>query len=264
MFNPLWRAKNGFKIQSFGDHKILFIFDNKEDVDRILEGELWTFDKHLVVMNRYENESSLQDIKFEKTKLWVQLHGIPIKYMTIEAAKKIGSVLGEVYAPTNRKLFDGGHFIHIQVSIDLSLPLCCGRLVSVGEGGKQVWISFKYERLPNICYWCGRLTHDDRDCDLWIDSKGTLKLEQRDFGPHLRAQPFVAARRNAILLLGFYAKKKKVSSGTLEESNLGQNSVSGRRCATEQPHDVTVSNNDGSNNDDIEADEIISLKCNEG
>ena len=69
-FTPLWRARNGFKIQSFGDHKILFTFDNKEDVDRILEGEPWSFDKHLVVMSRYENESSLEDIQFEKTKLW--------------------------------------------------------------------------------------------------------------------------------------------------------------------------------------------------
>ena len=69
-FTPLWRARNGFKIQSFGDHKILFTFNNKEDVDRILEGELWSFDKHLVVMSQYENESSLGDIQFEKTKLW--------------------------------------------------------------------------------------------------------------------------------------------------------------------------------------------------
>ena len=89
-------------------------------MDRILEGEPWTFDKHLVVMSQYENGSTLQDIKFERTKLWVQLHGIPIKYMTVEAAKKIGRVLGEVFAPTNPKLFDGGHFIRIQVSIDLS------------------------------------------------------------------------------------------------------------------------------------------------
>ena len=85
-------------------------------MDRIL-GELWTFDKHLVVMNQYENESSLQDIKFEKTKLWVQLHGISIKYITIEAAKKICNVLGEVYVLMNPKLFDGGHFIRIQVSM---------------------------------------------------------------------------------------------------------------------------------------------------
>ena len=121
-------------------------------MDRILEGEPWTFDKHLVVMSQYENGSTLQDIKFERTKLWVQLHGIPIKYMTVEAAKKIGRVLGEVFAPTNPKLFYGGHFIRIQVSIDLSLSLCRGRLVFVGEGGKQVWISFKHERLPNMCY----------------------------------------------------------------------------------------------------------------
>ena len=58
-FNLLWRIENGFKIQSFGDHKFLFSFDNSEDVDRILEGEPWTFDKHLIVMSRYESESLL-------------------------------------------------------------------------------------------------------------------------------------------------------------------------------------------------------------
>ena len=96
-----------------------------------------------------------QDIRFEKTKLWVQLHGIPMKFMTFEAAKKFGSVLGELFALIDPKIFDGGHFIPIQVSIDLSLSLCRGRLIFVGEGGKQLWISFKYERLPNMCYWCG-------------------------------------------------------------------------------------------------------------
>ena len=70
-FTPLWRARNGFKIHSFEDHKIIFSFDNKEDVDIILEGEPWSFDKHLGVMSRYENESPQEDIKFEKTKIWV-------------------------------------------------------------------------------------------------------------------------------------------------------------------------------------------------
>ena len=178
--------------------------------------------------------------------------------MTTEAAKKIGSVLGEVFAPMNPKLFDGGHFIRIQVSIDLSLPLCCGRLVSVGEGGKQLWISFKYERLPNICYWCGRLTYDDRDCDLWIDSEGTLKPEQHEFGPYLRAPPFVATRCNAIMVLGFYAEKKKTCSGKSEERNSGWNSVSGRGRTPKQPQEVMANTNDC-----IEADEIVSLKRNE-
>lgn len=51
-FTPLWRAKNGFKIQRFGDHKLFFTFDNKSDVDRILMSEPWSVDNHLVVMER--------------------------------------------------------------------------------------------------------------------------------------------------------------------------------------------------------------------
>ena len=60
---------------------------------------------------RYENESSLQDIRFEKTKLWVQLHGISMKFMTLEAVKKICSVFEEVFVLRDPKIFDGGHFI---------------------------------------------------------------------------------------------------------------------------------------------------------
>ena len=42
---------------------------------------------------------------------------------------------------------------------------------------KQVWISFKYERLPNICYWCGCFDHDNKDCEMWLNSEGLLNQE---------------------------------------------------------------------------------------
>lgn len=66
-----------------------------------------------------------------------------------------------------------GSFIRVHVTNDVSKPLCRGRIISLADGRAQ-WVSFKYERLPNICYWCGCLTHDDRDCNIWIDSEGTL------------------------------------------------------------------------------------------
>ena len=127
--------------------------------------------------------------------------------MTIEAAKKICSVIGEVFTAAEPRLFDGGHLIRVQVSIDLFLPLCCGRLISLSDG-KQVWLSFKYKRLPNICYWCGQLTHDDRDCKLWIESEGTLKTELRGFGPNLRAPPFFTSRKNVITVPGLCGEEK--------------------------------------------------------
>ena len=57
-------------------------------------------------MSRYENEAPLEEIQFVKTKLWVQVHEIPFKYMTIKVAKKICSVLGEVSTPKDPKLYD--------------------------------------------------------------------------------------------------------------------------------------------------------------
>lgn len=38
-FKPLWRANNGFTVSNEGSHRVLFVFDNKEDVDRILSSE---------------------------------------------------------------------------------------------------------------------------------------------------------------------------------------------------------------------------------
>ena len=48
-------------------------------------------------------------------------------------------------------------------------------------------MNFRYEHLPNICYWCGKLTHGDRECPLWIRSRGTIKDGDQQFGAWLRA-----------------------------------------------------------------------------
>ena len=150
-FTPLWLAKKGFKIQKIGDHEKLFSFGTKEEVDRILSSEPWSFAKHLVVMQRYDHDLLLEDIKFERTTFWVQVHGLRIKYMTIAAVEKICGVMGEVISQSVPKLYDGSNFIRVKVTVDITLPICRGRLVSL-NGEKQVWISFKYERLPNHCY----------------------------------------------------------------------------------------------------------------
>ena len=94
-FTPLWRAKKGFKIQKIRDHEMLFSFDTKEEVDKILNSEPWSFDKHLVVMQRYDHDLPLEDIKFERTNFWVQVHGLLVKFMTIATAEKICGVVGE-------------------------------------------------------------------------------------------------------------------------------------------------------------------------
>ena len=102
-------------------------------------------------MQRYKKEVLVGEVKFDRASFWVQLHGIPPRYMTLEAALKISNVVGEVSQPKEFKEVGGGNFLRLKVKLDLSLPLCCDRLISL-ENGKQIWLSFKYERLPNLCY----------------------------------------------------------------------------------------------------------------
>ena len=79
---------------------------------------------------------------------------------------------------------------------------------------------------------------------MWIDSEGTLKVEQREFGPQLRAPPFVAARKNVIMVLSYYAVKKKKCSRALDDSDSGRNLVSGKGKMPKQSHGVTVNTKD--------------------
>ena len=98
IFTPIWRSRNSIKIWNIGDHRILFVFDDKFEVENIIHGEPWNLDKHLVVMERYEVSNPVDTLKFDRTMFWVQVHGIPYKYMNVKVAEKIYEVLGKSYS----------------------------------------------------------------------------------------------------------------------------------------------------------------------
>ena len=124
---------------------------------------------------------------------------------------------------------DGGGFMRVRVLVDVSQPLCRGRVICL-EDGKELWVSFKYERLPNLCYWCGRITHNDRDCELWLDSEGTLEDSDKRYGPWIRAPPFVSSRKAVFTVPGFYCKNKNIR----KEGN--SDGFTRQSPATDRPH----------------------------
>lgn len=155
---------------------MLFVSDNKLEVDRVLLSKPWSFDKHVLVMEKYNKNSCIEELKFDRSTFWVQVHRLPIKFMNVKAVEKICDVLDRVIPIDNPNETEGGNFIPIRVAMDTNVLLCRGRLVLLGRD-KKVWVSFKYELLPNICYWCGCFDHDDNDCDIWLNSEGTLSQE---------------------------------------------------------------------------------------
>lgn len=87
------------------------------------------------------------------------------------------------------------------------------------ENGEKVWVKFKYERLPNICFWCGWLNHSDKNCELWIDNKGTLTPEQQQFDSSLKVAPYTSIGKDIIYVPGYYERSKTRVQSTAQVSN---------------------------------------------
>ena len=110
-FRQLWRLTAGFKIRNMNDHVVLFVFNNQGDIDRIIRSEPWCFDKHLVVFQQYDGDISINELNFQWVSFCVQVHDIPIRFMTREVAKNICDTVGTVCRSIGGVDDDGGRFI---------------------------------------------------------------------------------------------------------------------------------------------------------
>ena len=81
-FNPLWRSKHEFEVRNVGDHIMLFVFLDKEEVDKILATEPWSFDRHIVLLQHYDKKVPFQELVFNQVAIWIQIHDTPAPYMT--------------------------------------------------------------------------------------------------------------------------------------------------------------------------------------
>ena len=110
-----------------------------------------------------EKYADIKNLLFDYTSMWVQIHDVP-NGLTWKVAKDIVSMVGRVdECALEDEKFEGCNFMRVRVAIDVTKPLCRGCKIAL-NGGSDSWVSFRYERLPNLCYWCGKLTHIDREC----------------------------------------------------------------------------------------------------
>lgn len=66
-FRPIWRTKRNFEVSMAGDNILLIAFELEVDVEKVLQGEPWVFDRHLVVLKRYDGSIPVQELSFDRT-----------------------------------------------------------------------------------------------------------------------------------------------------------------------------------------------------
>ena len=65
-FKLLWRTRKGFEVQDMGNHRVLFEFRDALDIDRVLRGEPWLFDKFLVAFKRVSRNTDVKNLVFDR------------------------------------------------------------------------------------------------------------------------------------------------------------------------------------------------------
>lgn len=174
--------------QDLENNLYLIHFEHITDMKRIMEDGPWSFDRDLVLLKKMAGDEQPSKIVLDKVPFWIRLVNLPLNRRNEVAVRAIASRLGEVIDIDVDRLKGGSRHIRARVIIDVTRPIC--RFVHVRGGhNENIKIDFRFEKLPNFCYWCGLIGHTVRECLVKPESIDNKKQEVWPFMGNLRASP---------------------------------------------------------------------------
>lgn len=157
----VWRPARGVEVREAKHGRYFFQFFHRMDMIRVLTGGSWSLDNFMLVLSPVSAGESPSDIPLNHLAFWVQIHDLPIGFMTQNVGRLLGHFIGE-FVEYDTKNNEGiwRPYMRIKVKVDIRLPLKKDKKVKkAGEEWKVV--QFKYERLEIFCFVCGMLGHTD-------------------------------------------------------------------------------------------------------
>uniref|UniRef100_A0A2N9EK22 CCHC-type domain-containing protein n=1 Tax=Fagus sylvatica TaxID=28930 RepID=A0A2N9EK22_FAGSY len=188
-FKPLWQTKHNFSLQDVGDNMVLVEFEDRSDLERVLIGEPWSYDKYLNAFQRVGDGREVEDLLFHRVDFWVQIHNLPILCMKKSVVERLGRSIGEVVR-TQVQDEDTGNGRYMRAGFRLNTNAC------------QI-----------SCYWCGIPTHGERDCEEWLKTTEEEKDKDPEYGVWLRASQDRVLRRVQVTVEGRSRSTSKPMGG---------------------------------------------------
>ncbi|KAK9994434.1 hypothetical protein SO802_024137 [Lithocarpus litseifolius] len=178
-----WKLGSDMRIVDVGRNIFQFKFNSKYQMEWVERNGPWNFDNNLLLLCRWRKGLSVTNISFTHSPFWVQIWGLPFENMSEEVGRDLGNRLG-IYIETDKRswLSEQAKFMRVRVDLPIDRPLRRGGNI-VDPDGVKFWVSFKYERLPTFCFFCGILGHDERHCS----GNSNNPEAHRQYGDWLRA-----------------------------------------------------------------------------
>ncbi|RYQ97023.1 hypothetical protein Ahy_B08g092995 [Arachis hypogaea] len=141
----IWGNPDGVVISDVGRNKVLISFRDKNKGIQICKGGPWSIRGNLLNLQIWNGRQSVYDVDHNYMELWVQIHGLPLHFLTVKTAETIGKRLGVV-------------------TLNVTKPLPTDFWLA-RDNFHDIWVDLKYERIQDsYCLNCGVLGHNKREC----------------------------------------------------------------------------------------------------
>ncbi|KAM6559789.1 hypothetical protein CsatA_029028 [Cannabis sativa] len=167
--NNAWISLTGWSWKEREDGLLQFTFQTSFDAENVLHRRWWLVCGYLLVLMPWPSWLTPAEVSFDQTPIWVRLKSIPLFYWNKTNLQELAGKVSAVYELPRliEKNFERGSFgmgtLCFRATVDVNKPLFSGFFLR-RKGIKDLWIQYQYEKLPNICFKCGALSHDQKHC----------------------------------------------------------------------------------------------------
>lgn len=178
--------KHDVEIRSTGKNLYVFQFHHWRDKQRVVEGQPWHFDRHVLLLNDIMGNCKPSDIPLFEFPIWARVYNLPFKgRLNSLNMQAIGDKIGTFVRMDQSGAMGIDKSVRIRIKHDVRKPLVSCIRVKMKNGMEEEF-DVKYERPPLFCFQCGKVGHGTKDCD---EEEGEYAQEIK-FGGWLKASPW--------------------------------------------------------------------------
>ncbi|KAM1080241.1 hypothetical protein ACFX14_014940 [Malus domestica] len=160
-----WKDMGEVEVKWVQDNTFIIIVQDESTAVNILRQSPWAVMKQNFSVKRWPPDLALEEIQMTLVPFWVQLRGVPLSLSTETNVRRLAKEIGDLVELDDPAKTRG--FLRVRVEVNTKNPLARGCWIPRGNN-MDSWIEFRYERLQDFCYRCGRIWHANNECSFAI------------------------------------------------------------------------------------------------